>query len=390
MDINLLSEKKSLLSFLGLYIFLTLIILSLSSFMYYRFQKEIVLSSHLPKLQEYAKDVIHRIRQMHESLLEDNYYPRYSNFRSAIYDADHVRIFSLLQTDRIDFSSVLYKVGDKIHFIKEPELYYLGAKYVIIEIEDDEAWITAVYKNIFTFGSLFLLFMAGLGYFLVKLFLRPMKNSILLLNNFIKDTTHELNTPVSTILANIETIDKSQIPPKIVKKIDRIDIAARTISHIYKDLTYLLLHEKIPSTIEQIDINTLLEQRVEYFKTLADSKKITIEFHKAPSTLKADRKKIARLIDNLLSNAIKYNKLGGKIIITTSKEGFSIQDTGVGIPKEKIDEIFTRYLRLNSSEGGFGIGLHIVSMIAKEFGLSIDIDSKVDKYTKVSVTWPKK
>ena len=390
MDINLLSEKKSLLNFLGLYIFLTLIILSLSSFMYYRFEKEIVLNSHLPKLQEYAKDVIHRIRQMHESLLEDNYYPRYSNFRSAIYDADHVKIFSLLQNRQIDFASVLYKVGDKIHFIKEPELYYLGAKYVIIEIEDDERWVTAVYKNIFTFGSLFLLFMAGLGYFLVKLFLRPMKNSILLLNNFIKDTTHELNTPVSTILTNIETIDKGQLPPKIAKKIDRIDIAARTISHIYKDLTYLLLHEKIPSTIENIDINALLEQRIEYFKTLAESKKITIEFHKGPSTLRADRKKIARLIDNLLSNAVKYNKVGGKIVITTFAQGFSIQDTGVGIPKEKIDEIFTRYLRLNSSEGGFGIGLHIVSMIAKEFGLSIDIDSQVDKYTKVSVTWPKK
>ncbi len=387
MDINLLSEKKSLISFLTLYIFLTLIILSLSSFMYYRFQKEIVLSSHLPKLQEYAKDVIHRIRQMHESLLEDNYYPRYSNFRSAIYDADHTKIFSLLHNHHIDFSSVLYKTGKKIHFIKEPELYYLGAKYVIIEIEDSEEWVRQTYKNIFIYGTLFLLFMATLGYFLVKLFLRPMKNSILLLNNFIKDTTHELNTPVSTILANIETLKEAELPPKLHKKIQRIDIAARTISHIYKDLTYLLLHEKLPSTIETIDINALLAQRIEYFKTLAESKKITIHFRQAPCTLRADRSKIARLIDNLLSNAVKYNKIGGTIEIETFSNGFSIKDSGIGIAPDKLNEIFERYKRINTSEGGFGIGLHIVAMIAKEFHLSINIESKLNQYTKVSILW---
>ncbi len=387
MDINLLSEKKSLISFLTLYIFLTLIILSLSSFMYYRFQKEIVLSSHLPKLQEYAKDVIHRIRQMHESLLEDNYYPRYSNFRSAIYDADHTKIFSLLHNHHIDFSSVLYKTGKKIHFIKEPELYYLGAKYVVIEIEDSEEWVRQTYKNIFVYGTPFLLFMATLGYFLVKLFLRPMKNSILLLNNFIKDTTHELNTPVSTILANIETLKEAELPPKLHKKIQRIDIAARTISHIYKDLTYLLLHEKLPSTIETIDINALLAQRIEYFKTLAESKKITIHFRQAPCTLRADRSKIARLIDNLLSNAVKYNKIGGTIEIETFSNGFSIKDSGIGIAPDKLNEIFERYKRINTSEGGFGIGLHIVAMIAKEFHLSINIESKLNQYTKVSILW---
>ena len=59
----------------------------------------------------------------------------------------------------------------------------------------------------------------------------------------------------------------------------------------------------------------------------------------------------------------------------------------IGIPKEKINEIFERYKRLSQSEGGFGIGMHIVYMIAKEFGLKINIDSEVGKYTEVKVTW---
>ena len=385
MAISLSSERRSLAYFLGLYIFLTLIIFTLASYTYYRFEKELMLNTQLPKLQSYAKDVIHRIRQMHESLLQDNYYPRYSTFRSAIYDADFVKIFSLIHHEKIQFDKVLYKDGRHIYFIKEPELYYLGAKYVIIEIADNERWLAEVYRNIALFGSLFLLFMASVGYFLVKLFLKPMKNSIVLLNNFIKDTTHELNTPVSTILTNIETIQCED--PKTSRKIKRIEIAARTIATIYNDLTYLLLHERLPSKIETIDIKELLKQRLNYFKALAESKKIRLKLDLAPSFLKADRKKITRLIDNILSNAIKYNRIGGTIEVKSFEKGFSIEDSGIGIPKERIEEIFERYQRLSQSEGGFGIGMHIVYMIAKEFGLQISIDSELNRYTKVTVTW---
>ncbi len=387
MDINLTSEKSSLSKFLALYIFLTLIIFALAAAMYYKFEKEVMLYSRLPKLQEYSKDVIRRIRAMHESLLEDNYYPRYSTFKSAIFDADHVKIFSLLANNHIDFQNFLYKNGSYIYFIKEPSLYYLGAKYVVIEVRDDEAWLREVYKNILIFGGAFLLFMGGVGYFLVKQFLKPMKNSFMLLNNFIKDTTHELNTPVSTILTNIETIDKNTLPPKLAKKIDRIEIAARTISVIYKDLVYLLLKDKFPSTIEKIDINALIAQRIAYFKSMAESKRIKISFSQSPCFLQADRQKITRLIDNILSNAIKYNKIGGTIKIKTFFNGFYIEDSGIGIPEEKIGEIFERYKRLSSSEGGFGIGLHIVLSIAKEFGLTIKVDSKLQQYTRVTILW---
>ncbi|BCD67724.1 two-component system, OmpR family, sensor kinase [Nitratiruptor sp. YY09-18] len=372
---------------MGLYIFLTLIIFALASVMYYKFEKDVMLYSKLPRLQENSKDVIRRIKAMHESLLEDNFYPRYSTFHSAIFDADYKKIFSLLHNDAVDFNDYLYKKGKYIYFIKEPGLYYLGAKYVVIEVPDDEKWLTTLYRNIALYGTLFLLFMAVLGYFLVKQFLRPMKDSFLLLNNFIKDTTHELNTPVSTILANIETIDKNKIDQKVAKKLQRIDIAARTISTIYKDLTYLLLQDKIPSKIEKIDINSLISQRLTYFATMAEAKKIKISFSQSPTFLEADKQKITRLIDNLLSNAIKYNKVGGTIKITTFRNGFSIEDSGIGIPEEKKEEIFERYKRLTNSEGGFGIGMHIVLSIAKEFGLKIKIDSKEQKYTKVTVTW---
>ncbi|WP_281950503.1 sensor histidine kinase [Nitrosophilus kaiyonis] len=381
------SEKKTLINFLSLYIFLTLIILSLVSFMYYDFQKNLMFSQIRPKLTEYAKDVIHRLKEMHQSLGEDLHYPRYSRFKSAIYDADYIKIFSLLENENVNLNKVIYKTGRKIHFIKEPDAYYLGTKYVIIEVDDNELWLKKVYKNIFIFGLFFIVFMGFIGYFLTKLFLKPMHNSLILLDNFIKDTTHELNTPISAILANIETIDKQNLDKKLKKKINRIEIAARTISNIYQDLTYLIMHKKIKSKIEKINLKDLILQRVSYFKILAQSKKIDFILDLQDSFLEADKKKISKMIDNIISNAIKYNRVGGKIKIALRKNYISILDTGIGIPKEKIKDIFKRYQRFNSSEGGFGIGLNIVYMIANEFHLKIEIDSEINKGTEVIIKW---
>lgn len=389
MDTNLLpSERKTLIYFLALYIFLTIIILSLVSAMYYNFQKNLMFLEIRPKLTEYAKDVIHRLKEMHYSLGEDLHYPRYSAFKSAIYDADYVKIFSLLENENIDLKKVIYKVDDKIHFIKEPDAYYLGAKYVIIEVKDNEVWLKKTVKNIIIFGSIFLLFMSFVGYFLTKLFLKPMRDSLILLDNFIKDTTHELNTPVSAILANVETINKESLDEKTAKKINRIEIAARTISNIYQDLTYLFMHKKIRSKIEKINLKELILQRVSYFKILAESKKIDFILDLDENVyIYADKKKIAKMLDNILSNAIKYNRIGGKIYIKLKPNFISIKDTGIGIPKDKIKDIFKRYQRFNTSEGGFGIGLNIVYMIAKEFNIQIDINSQEKKGTEVILKW---
>ena len=382
------SEKKSLKSFLFLYIVLSIIILVLGSMLYYNFQKDLIFSNLRPKLNDYAKSVTNRLRQMHNSLGEDLYYPRFSNFKSAIYDANFEKIFSLIKNENIKFDKEIRKVGKKIHFIKVLDEYYLGTKYLVIEIDDDEKWLNEAFKNITLFGSIYLLFMGFIGYFLTRLFLKPMKNSYMLLDNFIKDTTHELNTPISAILANIETIDKTKLDEKLQKKINRIEIAARTISNLYQDLTYLLLDKKINSKIQKLNLKALIKQRVNYFNILAKSKRVSFILNLDENVyINADAKKISKLLDNLISNSIKYNRVGGKIYITLKDRYLSIKDTGFGISKKNINEIFDRFKRFNKSEGGFGIGLNIVYMIAKEFNIDIDIRSKEKIGTEVILRW---
>jgi len=190
-------------------------------------------------------------------------------------------------------------------------------------------------------------------------------------------------------MTNIELIDKDSIKDKYLQKtINRIDIGAKTISNIYDDLSYLILNNKVLSKDQDINLKDLIQQRVEYFSSLANIKNIKIETKiNSDATLRIDEKKISKLIDNLLSNAIKYNKINGSVYITLDANKLSLKDTGKGIKKENISLMLERYTRFDKVVGGFGIGLNIVNMICLEYNLNINIKSKLDNWTEVSISW---
>ncbi|WP_456390097.1 sensor histidine kinase [Hydrogenimonas sp.] len=383
------SEKRTLLRFLGLYAFLALLILILGSTIYYKLQKDLMLQTKRLQLEEYSKELIDGLKLLHIYFDRYRTYPRNPLYRSAIYDADKIRIFSTLKhPEGVQLNKIIYTTDHVIHYIHVLDSYYLGAKYVVVEIDDDRKWMKQAWKNILFYGGALLALFMVAGALLVRLFLAPMRNAIRLLDRFIKDTTHELNTPVSAILSNIEMIDSRQLDHKEAKKIRRIEIAARTISHIYQDLTYLVLHHQIASQDERTDISSLVKERVEYFKILAESKKIEIETDIQPGiTLTVDPGKMARLVDNLLSNAIKYNRRKGEIFIRLRPGELLIQDSGIGMDEKQTGEVFKRYKRFDTSVGGFGIGLNIVAMIAQEYGFRVEIRSKAAKGSKVIVQW---
>lgn len=381
------SEKQTLFRFSTLYILLTVIIISIFSFIYYELQKDLMLQQKKATLQVHSKKLLEDLKQLHRNFDKTQVYPRSKEFESAIYDNQQKLIFST-STSETRLDKILYLNEGIIHLVTIPESYYLGAKYVIVKMKDDSIWCNNTLEEIILFATVSFLFMFGIGYILLRLFLKPMRDAIGLLDRFIKDTTHELNTPVSTIVANIEMIDKALLDIKVRNKINRIDIAAKTISNIYQDLTYITLGNKIISNNEDVEIQKLVEERVEYFTSLAQAKKITLEYMILNDTrLTIDRAKLSKLLDNLLSNALKYNKVHGSIVVRVDKNLLEVEDTGIGIAQKDITQMQERYTRFNKSSGGFGIGLSIVSEIAKEYRLNVEISSELTKGTKVQITW---
>jgi len=382
------SEKKTLIGFFCLYLTLCIVILIFISFVYYKFQKDFMLSQKRIDLQNYSNEFIIKLKQLHINFDKNQLYPRDNRFKTAIYDSDKKMIFSTLQSNKIQLDNIVYTSNNKIHFIKEPESYYLGARYVIMEINDDLVWLSNTQKQIIFFSIGGLIFMLIVGYFLLRLFLKPMRDAMHLLDRFIKDTTHELNTPISAIVANIEMININELDEKLARKIKRIDIGAKTVSNIYEDLTYLTLNNKIMSQNEKLNVSQVIHQRVEYFNTLAAVKKIKFTLNVQNEIyVVMDVKKLSKLLDNLISNAIKYNKVGGFIQIVLKEKYLCIEDSGKGIKKEQLALLYDRYSRFDKTVGGFGIGLNIVSMICKEYDLDINIESKVNSGTKVELQW---
>lgn len=383
------AKYRTLRSFLALYGVMSALILVLVGTLYYQSMKAQMLSSHRLAMQLQSESYVPRL---HEWLLHDrnlSTFPRDLAYSTALYGYDRKVLVSRLHTTRLDFRESLYLLEGHIYLIIPLSPYGMGEFYLVFETKDDGLWQMQTLKTSLLFGALLVLLLSGVGFMLSRLILRPVNEAIALLDDFIKDTTHELNTPVSAILTNLESIDPHELPSGVQKKLKRIEIASRTISTLYDDLTYLILNHDLSYRDEELLLSDLLEERLEYFRHRIEQKKITLLLHITPDVrLFIDRTKATRLIDNLLSNAIKYNRIQGSITVTLQPQRLCIEDTGIGIPESMIERVFERYTRADKSVGGFGIGLHIVAMIAKSYGFSITVESEEKKGTQICVEWP--
>ena len=93
--------------------------------------------------------------------------------------------------------------------------------------------------------------------------------------------------------------------------------------------------------------------------------------------------KALKLFNNLISNAIKYSHPGSTVTISLKNAVFTIRDEGIGISDEMREKIFERYSRGTDYAGGFGVGLSIVAAICHEYGIEIELDSKLDRGTTI-------
>jgi len=381
------SEKRSLVRFLLIYLSSTFTLFFLATFIFYSFQKHQIIDMQNDKLLIQAEELTQTLRQLNKTFDKKLIYPKNNNYDSAIYNLDKSYIFGTSDYQNIQWEKEYYQKKDKLFYIHKVFPYYLGARYIIISQKIDESPLNQLLKI-----SLLFLFIAGilfslLGLFLGKLFIAPMKESIQTMNKFIEDTTHELNTPISTILTNIELLD-TIYTCEGKQEMKRIEIASKTLSRLYEDLTYLKLNHNYHRNIEAINISQLLEERIEYFITLIESKELHVIKELEPNIiLNIDKNDALRMIDNLFSNAIKYNKKWGTLHIILKPEQLEVINDGLGIKSEEIAEITNRFKRANSSEGGFGIGLDIIGQVVQRYEFKFEIISAHNQQTKVRIQW---
>jgi len=310
----------------------------------------------------------------HEEYFE---YPRFKTFESGLYDEKFKAIFSLINYKINHFKDGYHlENNDAYLIVKLPKDRYFKASYLIVK---NKLSFASVYEKVLYILFSIVILIFTLSIFFLQSFAKPFQKINKQLDNFIKDSMHEINTPLSIINVNIDLYNRKHEPNKYMQ---RMKAASKVLSNIYNDMDYLIKYEKIEYEKQEISLDKFLKDRIEYFSEVALMKNIVINSDVEESLfIFMNPKQLQRVIDNTLSNAIKYSyensKIDVKLYEKDEKYYLSFRDYGVGI--DKVENIFSRYYRENINKGGFGIGLSIVKSIIDKENIQLSINSTPKK-----------
>ncbi len=220
--------------------------------------------------------------------------------------------------------------------------------------------------------------------------------------DFVANVSHELRTPLTTIKGYAETLLQGALQEEVATQF--VQVIKRHADRLAKIVEDLLILSKVETEefhlkLEYIPVSELIDDFTDFVKEAAENKKITISKNDISPSLstQGDRAYLGQVLINLLENAIKYGRDGGKVIISAieTDQGevqFSIEDDGIGIPKEDLPRIFERFYRVDRGRsrelGGTGIGLSIVKHLIQAHGGKVWAESQLEKGSTFYFTMP--
>lgn len=212
---------------------------------------------------------------------------------------------------------------------------------------------------------------------------------------FTANVSHELKTPLQSIIGSAELIEnglvKSEDMPRFVGHIK--NEATRLVALINDIIHLSQLDENSAIVNESVDLYEVAGEAIEVLTTAAVKKNVTIDLCGEHCTIIGVRRYLYEIVYNLCDNAIRYNVDGGKVTVDIHSDGenafLSVADTGIGIPPEHQSRIFERFYRVDKSHsketGGTGLGLSIVKHAAALHGGRIELNSIPGEGTVIKV-----
>lgn len=269
-----------------------------------------------------------------------------------------------------------------------------GNQNLIEKINDRFYSVTITYsKEDWNFNS---------GVILIYTDITTIKDIEILKRDFFVNASHELKSPLTTILGSAELIVQGMVNDEATKNdlIERISSEAKRMNNLVMDMLILSEYESkikasekqvinLPRLVEEIVRNLELSISTNGIETIIDVVDVNIYF---------GHEEIYQIIKNLVENAIKYGKEKGQVWINLSLDDkhlvIKVKDNGIGIPKKDLGRVFERFYRVDKARskltGGTGLGLSIVKHIVLNYGGYIDLISNESEGTEVTVLLPKK
>jgi two-component system phosphate regulon sensor histidine kinase PhoR len=220
--------------------------------------------------------------------------------------------------------------------------------------------------------------------------------------DFVANVSHELRTPLTTIKGYAETLLEGAL--KEDQAFQFVQVIKRHTDRLTKIVEDLLMLSRIETRefqlkLEVVSVRDFIDNIIDFVKEPADRKKILLSRDEIPSSLavQADRNHLEQILINLLDNAIKYTPEGGRVTVSAVEKDskdikLSVEDNGIGIPKEELSRIFERFYRVDKGRskemGGTGLGLSIVKHLVQAHGGRVWVESQMGKGSTFYFTLP--
>jgi PAS domain S-box-containing protein len=217
-------------------------------------------------------------------------------------------------------------------------------------------------------------------------------------SRFLATASHDLRQPLQTIrLLNASLLTLTQASPQVNELLRRQESAIDGASRLLNALLDITRLESgaIEPHLDLVSLGSILAELHREFEPPAIEKSLSLVFADTTAVISTDRTLLTQLLQNIVGNALKYTQSGG-IKITESAEAdalvLTIEDTGAGIPEDKLERIFDEYYQVDSSgtqRSGVGLGLAIVREVSRLLGYSVGVTSEVGAGTRVRLRIPR-
>lgn len=317
------------------------------------------------------------IMQVHEALFK--LYKQQGKFEQALshheaYQALNKQLYDERQDVRLKTLQVLHDV-EKAHLEREAETQ--RAERLALELEERKLMEQHV----------------------IEIALE--REKVRLLEEFLRDTSHDLRTPLTIISTSSYLLRRSESPEKRLVALDKIDTQVQHLQKTFDALhTLVSLEANAELTLRALDLRQLVKDLLERLTPDMQRAQLTLDLHLVPEQhfplVMADAYYLEQAINALLQNAIHYTPSGGQIHIHFKQEAnylvLSIADTGIGIAPENLSRIFQRFYKVDSSRslksGGPGLGLSVARKIIETYHGMIRVESELGKGSCFSIHLP--
>lgn len=224
-------------------------------------------------------------------------------------------------------------------------------------------------------------------------------------DSFVATVSHELRTPLTSIIGYLSLIDDGHedgdydLPPEVVGHLAVISRNAEQLLLLVSDLLTTAQAEagSLRFRMTDVRIDQLATRALESFRPRASSADVTLKLEIDPTPVQSgDHGRLSQVFDNLLSNAIKYTLPGGTVQVRVETTGsasiVTVTDSGIGISRDDVSLLFTKFFRADSARDnaipGIGLGLVISKAIVDGHGGTISLASELGKGTTIRVALP--